>query len=144
MKSTHVLLVEDEKNTQLSLSLILRRAGFKVTTLDDGLQAFHTIVQSTDPSPPIDVLVIDIQLPGMTGLELLEALEKRKIELPTLIISGYRYREGMEEYKNRENFSYLEKPFSPDDFLLHLRLIQNTSDHQTSIVSQNELYGDKE
>ncbi|MFC1611083.1 response regulator [Myxococcota bacterium] len=115
--SARVLLAEDEEHTRLTLSLILRKIGFLVTTVADGREALKSISDLIDRQEPPALLVIDIQMPGLTGLDLMAELDKRGVFLPTVVISGYQYRKVVEGCQAHTRVAYLEKPFSPEEFL---------------------------
>lgn len=82
--AAHVLLVED----QLLVAEIFREAledrGHRVTSMPDGLAAL-----AADRADPAEVLVTDLHMPGMGGLELLARLRERRPRLPAVVVSGY-------------------------------------------------------
>jgi len=88
-KMTHVLIADDETHTRLSLSFILESAGYLVTDAPDGQEALDKILALKRTSHPINLLVLDIEMPRLTGWELLDELEERNIFLPTIIITGF-------------------------------------------------------
>ncbi|MBC7196810.1 MAG: response regulator, partial [Deferribacterales bacterium] len=65
--------------------------------------------------PLIDIAVIDIKMPGMTGGKLYETIKERYGHLPAIFISGYENDDEIKDIKN--NFSFLKKPFSSDDLV---------------------------
>jgi DNA-binding response OmpR family regulator len=117
MEKRHVLVVDDEKNTRLALSLVFRKSGFSVTALADGTEALRKAEDLVKEGSPLDLLVIDIQIPGLTGLELVEELERRDLQLPILLISGYRIKRTVERVTERACVDYLEKPFQPHELM---------------------------
>jgi DNA-binding NtrC family response regulator len=117
IKNTHLLLVDDEENIRLSLSLIARKAGYRVSTASDGEDALQKIVEFEHGPDCVDVLVIDIQMPGLTGLDLYSELQRQNLGIPVIIMSGYHYREAIAGLHVRGTITYLEKPFQPDEFL---------------------------
>ena len=122
IKNTHLLLVDDEENLRLSLSLIARKAGYRVSTAADGRDALRKIIASDHGPNRIDVLVIDIQMPGPSGIELCSELQRpdRDLGIPVVIMSGYQYREVIADLNMGENITYLEKPFQSNEFLDHV------------------------
>ncbi len=121
-----MLLAEDEQHTQLALSLVLRKAGYRVTVVGDGLQALRRTLDSSCGLDALDLLVLDIQMPNLSGLDLLHELERRDEPLPTLVISGYHYQQFVKN-QTRAKLAYLEKPFEPREFLRHVRWLLETS-----------------
>lgn len=115
-----VLVADDEKHTRVVLSLILKRAGFKVTTAEDGSEALGKLIGMIHGSMPFDLLVLDIQMPGLTGIELVEEIGKLDASFPILLITGYRERERVAELSRMYCVEYAEKPFTPDELLRHV------------------------
>ena len=123
IKNTHLLLVDDEENIRLSLSLIARRAGYRVSIEADGRDALGKIIESGHGPDRIDVLVIDIQMPGLSGIELYSEFLRQDLGIPIVFMSGYRYREVITGLNMDGNITFLEKPFQPDEFLDHVERV---------------------
>jgi len=118
MKKKHILLAEDEAQTRFTLSLLLKNEGYRVTAVADGWDALQFIEEvSGSEEDSLDLLVLDVQMPRMTGLELLDKLHQRKLHLPALVITGYGNKEMVVELMRRGCADYLDKPFEPDDLL---------------------------
>ena len=85
-KAKRVLIVDDEKSMLEVLEIFIKTINndVEVDTADDGKQALDKI-RTKKPS----ILVTDIVMPGMSGIDLLNELKKQEIELPILLISGY-------------------------------------------------------
>jgi two-component system cell cycle sensor histidine kinase/response regulator CckA len=112
-----VLLVEDETAVRELVERILRRAGFEVTTAPDALVAIRTAAEAG----PFDLLVSDVVMPGMNGLELARELRATRPDLRVLLISGY-----TEEAVGRvgpDGFELLSKPFTADELLDRIRQV---------------------
>ena len=117
MRTNHILIAEDEKHSRLALSLILKKAGYAVTAVEDGLKGLNMAIAMRDSSNPVDLLVLDIQMPGLTGFELLERLRERDLFTPALLISGYRDIEIAGQLKSAFFVDYLQKPFGPEQLI---------------------------
>ncbi|MCZ7681580.1 MAG: response regulator [Sandaracinaceae bacterium] len=78
-----VLIAEDEAILRTGFSRILSRRGFHVETASDGEEALRVI-----DDVPVDVLVSDLQMPGMGGLQLLEEVRRAHSHIPVIVISG--------------------------------------------------------
>ncbi|VAW39524.1 Two-component system response regulator protein [hydrothermal vent metagenome] len=107
-----VLVVDDEPNYLIVLSELLRDAGFEVFTAQSGKEALP-IVLGAD----LDVLISDIKMPGMDGIELLENVKNLNRELPVILITAYAEVEKAVEAMRLGAFNYLAKPF-PNEALL--------------------------
>ncbi len=82
----HVLYVDDDAVMGLMVESLLQRQGWRVSTLDDPCQA---LARAQDRDDPVDVVVTDFNMPGLSGLELAQALGERCPGLPVIITSGY-------------------------------------------------------
>ncbi|MCW7754413.1 SpoIIE family protein phosphatase [Desulfobotulus sp. H1] len=111
----HILIAEDENHTRLGLSLILRKAGYKVSLAEDGLAALAILRKTRRGEMDIDLFLTDVQMPGLTGLELLEAMKREDIFIPVVAITGYGDKDMVVSLMRRGCRDYLDKPFTPDE-----------------------------
>ena len=112
-----VLLVEDETAVRELVERILRKAGFEVTAAPDPLIALRTAAEAG----PFDLLVSDVVMPGMNGIELARELRAIRPDLRVLLISGY-----TEEAVGRvgpDGLDLLSKPFTAEELLARIRTI---------------------
>lgn len=123
MEAKHILVVEDEAQTRFSVSLILKKNGYKVTTATNGLDAFEMIDKLKASNNPVDLLLTDIQLPGLTGLELIERLANLKLSLPTIVITGYGDKEMVIKLMRSGCAEYIDKPFEPEDLVKRVGMV---------------------
>jgi len=84
IRSTRILLVDDDETFRESLSLTLADEGFGVTAMPDGASALACLANGELP----DVILLDWRMPGMSGLEVLQTLRKRGIETPVIFLTG--------------------------------------------------------
>lgn len=107
--SKTILLVDDEAPSRLLMSCILTQAGYTVLVASDGLQAMRHI----DADAPIDLLLTDLRMPGMNGVELARSAKKTRPGLPVLFASGFLdcFPESSREVPS------LTKPFTPAELL---------------------------
>lgn len=135
MNNTHILLVEDEEQTRFSVSIILKKSGYKVTAAADGLQALNIINDLKETRYPINFLLTDIQLPQLTGMELLEKLDEQGISIPALVITGYGDKEMVVELMRRGCEDFIDKPFESDNLIKH---IGNVIAKRDKVEQENE------
>ena len=128
--SKHALLADDEKHTRVALALILRKAGYQVTTVDDGQEALGAIAGASRCATGFDLLVIDVQMPGLTGIELVEEIGRLGTAVPTLLITGYRCPDRVAELRRSQCLECAEKPFSPEEFLQHVARLLARFEHE--------------
>ena len=111
-----ILVVEDEEETANSISIILRKAGYRVECVQDGLGAINRIAACKHTSS-FDLVLTDIQLPVLTGTELMDELKKTNIDIPVLVITGYSDEETLSQLENVYSVPYMIKPFKPFELL---------------------------
>jgi CheY-like chemotaxis protein len=120
---THVLIADDEPHTRLTLSLLFGTAGYLVSEAPDGRDAFEKIQAFQESSHPVDLLVVDIEMPGLTGWQLLRELETKEIFLPTVIITGFGEKQPFKGRFQKWRLEFVLKPFTPQrltDSILNL------------------------
>jgi CheY-like chemotaxis protein len=113
----HILIAEDDSATSRALSLVLGPAGARVSTVSDGEEALAFIEQRLDGPDNVDFLLFDVFMPGMGGVELIDALVERGISLPALAITGHRTEATRRALESRGYGDFLEKPFDRDEIL---------------------------
>ncbi len=111
---THVLIADDEPHTRISLSFILESAGYLVTDVRDGQEALDKILTLQRSSHPVDLLVLDIEMPGLTGWQLLDVLKKQNISLPTVVITGFSDSQTGRKVPDEWHVEFIVKPFTPE------------------------------
>jgi len=109
-----ILLVEDEEVVRLMLVEVLRQQGYAVVEARRGANA---LALAEKAARPIDLLVTDISMPGMTGWELAKSLRATRSDLPVLFISGHSDHETKSWGKLDPPPEYLLKPFTLEAFL---------------------------
>lgn len=80
---SRILVVDDEEGSRSVIEEFLRSKGYEVETFESGPPALAALEKS-----PFDLLVLDIYLPGMDGIEILREVRKRHPKLPVIAISG--------------------------------------------------------
>ena len=118
----HVLLVDDEAVVRRSMARILKREGAKVSAAGDAEEALDIVRRQA-----LDVAVLDLDLPGMRGDELLVELHKIQ-PIPTICVSGHRGAERIDQLRAR-GAVFLGKPFRGQELL---DAIQNALGSQTA------------
>ncbi len=107
-----VLLVDDEQNNRKVLRSFLDEA-WQVHEANSGPEALSVAAQV-----PLDVVVADQRMPGMTGVDLLEELRKRRPDVAGIVLTGYADMQALESAVNRANaFRFLRKPWEAADIL---------------------------
>jgi PAS domain S-box-containing protein len=113
-----VLLVEDEDAVRALAKRILTEGGYRVSALSQGKDALPLL---QDPSREFDLLISDVVMPGMRGVELAQRAHELRPELPILMMSGYTTPLEEEDRVAMAEAPLLEKPFSRRDLLGEVR-----------------------
>lgn len=117
MASMHILVAEDEDHTRLALSIILKKAGYTVSKARDGFDALKIMVDSKNGTRPVDLLLTDIQMSGLTGGELIAELDGLNISLPVLLITGYVDQDFGDELNQKYLSGVIKKPFDAEELI---------------------------
>ena len=113
-----ILLIEDEERTRRSISMVLENEGFRVTEAANGLEALDVLMNRRGAGcESIDLLLTDIVMPEMTGLELIDRVKKAHLSLPIIVISGYRDNRMMAQLVKLGCPKFLDKPFEANVLL---------------------------
>lgn len=105
MANNHILIADDEPLTRQSLYEILKFEGYRVTTAKDGLEALG-LIEKLLP----EIIISDMKMPGMDGLQLVKELKARGLEIPVILITGYGTIETAVEAMREGAFDYITKP----------------------------------
>jgi FixJ family two-component response regulator len=123
MNRKHIVLVDDDLNLLRSLEFILEAADFRVTTGRSGKEGLEKILAAqTQPQAP-DLLITDVQMPGLTGVQLIDELRRLNIFIPTLVITAYGDRKLKDELTRRDCTHTLDKPFNEEKLLQNVLTI---------------------
>lgn len=124
-----VLVVDDKELLRDSVGATLQRAGYAVVTSPDGQSALASIAQKRP-----DVVVSDLKMPGMTGLELVERIRGIDDALPVVLMTAYGAVDTAVKAIKLGAFDYLTKPFEGDELVIsvkraieHARLIRENA-----------------
>src|SRR5712691_6078727 len=116
MAAEKILVVDDEQSMTQFLGIVLRKEGFQVTTVNSGRDALDKI-----RSEPFDVVITDIKMPGMDGIQLLQGIKKHDPVLPVVIMTAYASQQSAIDAVNLGAFQYLIKNAKNDEIKLVVR-----------------------
>ncbi len=123
-----ILIVDDEPNYLVILSELLRDEGFEIFTAANGAEGL-ALVREVD----LDMVITDMQMPGIDGLQLLQAVKKINPDLPVVMITAFAEVEKAVAAMQAGAFNYLAKPFSNDELIV---TINNAVQHY-SLIREN-------
>jgi two-component system cell cycle sensor histidine kinase/response regulator CckA len=113
-----ILLAEDEQGVRTFLEMALQRAGHRVITTESGEQAVEEGMQRDHP---IDLLIADVVMPGLSGPEAADRLKQKHPRMRTLFLSGYSSHAALPERILAEPGAFLQKPFTIETLLGKVR-----------------------
>ncbi|HEX9191984.1 MAG TPA: response regulator [Candidatus Deferrimicrobiaceae bacterium] len=119
----HILIVDDEEGFRFGAVVALRRGGYRVSEAGNGGEALEKILSARDAGDPVRLVVTDIRMPVMSGIELIDALRERGVDTAFCAITCFGDQTLVSELAGKGCTDYLEKPFSPDDLVRRLREI---------------------
>lgn len=126
-----ILVVDDEPLTRNSLYEILKFEGYKVTTAKDGLEGWELIDKSRPDIP--DIMIADMKMPGMDGLELLKQVKIKGLDIAVILITGYGSIETAVEAMREGAFDYITKPIVDSEIKVVIQKIIN----QQELIEEN-------
>jgi two-component system OmpR family response regulator len=114
----HILVVEDEEHLAIGIKFNLEAEGYDATTVADGPTALKTIEQQ---ERPIDLVILDLMLPGMSGYAICETLRAAGNNVPILMLSARKLTEDRVRGYDLGADQYLVKPFELEELLSMVR-----------------------
>ncbi len=114
-----ILVAEDEDITLKHLLNALQKQGYQATGTQNGSDALQKI-----ESDQFDLLIADIKMPGMTGIELLDKIRERQIDVEVIIITGFGSIGSVVDAMKKGAYDYVTKPFNLDELLLKVGKIR--------------------
>ena len=112
-----ILIVDDEKDFLFSASLALRKAGYDVLVEENAVKAIDTALDAFRGENPFDLMVTDLRMPAMSGVEVVEILRERGIPLHVLTISSLCRKGILCTMDCSCGTNHLDEPFEPRDLV---------------------------
>jgi DNA-binding NtrC family response regulator len=116
--SSRILIAEDEEITLKHILSTLQKEGYDVTGVPDGRKALEKIDNEL-----FDILIADIKMPGLSGIELLEKVRERRLDTEVIIVTGYGSISSAVDAIKKGARDYITKPFDLDELLLKVKKI---------------------
>ncbi|OHC08730.1 MAG: Fis family transcriptional regulator [Planctomycetes bacterium RIFOXYD2_FULL_41_16] len=114
--SSKVLIVDDEKLMRISLESQLKKEGYSVKSVDNALDGLKMV-----KSEEYDVVVTDLRLSGMSGIDFLKEIKKHNQEIIVVIMTAYGTLESAVSAIKEGAYDYIAKPFSTDELIIKLQ-----------------------
>jgi two-component system response regulator HydG len=116
----HILIAEDEEITLKHLVSVLQKEGYVARGVSNGAEALQMM-----ESDRFDLLIADIKMPGLTGIELLEKIKEKQIDAEVIIITGFGSIGSVVDAMKKGAYDYVTKPFNLDELLLKVKKIRD-------------------
>ena len=133
-----VLIVDDEKNYTRILGAVLEEEGFEILTANSGPKALE-VLEGSD----VDLVLTDMKMPLMDGIQLLEKIKTRDSELPVIMMTAHGTVDKAVEAMQKGAYSYILKPFDNDRLIIYVRkavamfrVIKENRDLRNAVSSQ--------
>ena len=110
---SHILIVDDEERMRHLLSIMLESRGYQVSQAGDGAEALEMINEM-----PFDMVITDIKMPRMDGIELLGKIRERNIPCPVVFITAFATVDSAVDAMRQGAVDYITKPFEEERILL--------------------------
>ena len=124
-----VLVVDDEQDIRDASERILSRVGYHVQKASRGDEALDILNKER-----VDILLLDLKMPGMDGLEVLERIRKQNTQIQVIVITGYATVETAIEAMKQGAYDFIPKPFEPDQ----LRIVVNRAWEKMCFIREAE------
>jgi len=134
-RQARILVVDDERSMRELLAIVLRREGYEVVLAEHGKAALDLLERE-----PVDLLISDIKMPDMTGVDVLRAAKKSDQDLLAIMITAFASTETAVEAMRLGACDYLIKPFDVDLLKMKVReKIENRQIRQENVLLKRSL-----
>ncbi|WP_031385824.1 response regulator [Desulfonatronum thiodismutans] len=116
-----ILIVDDEPRVRFTLALILKHHGLQVLEADNGVEALRVMEEALEQAQRVDLVVTDIKMPGMDGLELIKILKQSEEPVKILVMTGYGDRETISRLQEIGVCGVIHKPFDGEQLISAIR-----------------------
>ena len=131
-----ILVVDDEASLRVLLTKALGRAGFECWEADSAEKALG-IIESPD-EPKFDLIISDISMSGMDGIELLRTVKKKRPDIHFIIMTGYASDYSYVDIMDAGASDYMTKPFNINSTLARIKRIAREKKHLADLETANE------
>lgn len=119
-----------------SLEFILEVGGYKVTGVGNGQEALDRIINANNSDSPIELVITDIQMPGLNGMELIDELLRLEINIPIFVITAYGRSDLTKALRERGSIECIDKPIDDEELLDRVnRLFTNRSGNEKVVYT---------
>ncbi len=113
----NILVIDTMPNSRFAAAVALQKAGYKISEAEDEAAALSTILDAQEKGEPFDLLLIDVKMPGIHGVELIYKLERQCLSIPILVTTNHVDRILITELVRNCCFDLLVKPFDSQELV---------------------------
>jgi two-component system response regulator PilR (NtrC family) len=132
---TTILIVDDEKSMRDFLKILLVKEGYEVTVAGDGEQALAALDKNR-----IDLVISDIRMPGISGLELLARIKDESEDIPVIMITAFASPNDAVQAMKNGAYDYISKPFNVDEIKSVIHSATNQTEATLKIQQAEQLF----
>ncbi len=117
-----ILLIDDDQEYCRAMQKLFERRGYEISLAADGQEALEAISEKV-----FDLILSDLRMPNLDGIELMEEIKRRKIDVPVIFLTGFGEVESYMDLMNMGAFDYLNKPIDLKELLRVVETALETS-----------------
>lgn len=132
-----ILIVDDEKNYPMIIGELLQEEGYATLTASSGMEALDIL-----SNRQVDLVLTDVKMPGMSGIQLLENIKEINPDTPVIIMTAYGSVEKAVEAMHKGAYTFILKPFENQALIAHIakaisvyRIVQENSRLKDAVSS---------
>lgn len=111
-----ILIIDDNESLRYTLTSVLEEAGYKSTAVEDGFKGIDEIKTNS-----FNLVISDMKLPGMDGLEIIKKIKKINIDIPVIVLTAFGDIKNAVDAIKHGAFDYLTKPFNNEEVILTIK-----------------------
>ncbi len=127
-KRCSILLIDDDEQSCATLGLLLKKSGYRVETAPSGEEGLNLLLKT-----PFEIVITDLRLPGMDGLEILKRVKEHNAEINVILVTGNSSAESAVTAMKYGAFDYITKPLNFDK----LKVILDKAQEKLQLVAEN-------
>jgi DNA-binding NtrC family response regulator len=128
----HILIAEDEEGLLNSMQFLFHRKGYWVSKAKSGSEAYEIFLLCSREQSPIDLLITDVQMPGMDGEILIQNIRRLDPRMPILAMTGFGHKEMVIRLMRLGCNDFIDKPFTMDQIEHRVESLLSPASHGTA------------
>lgn len=142
----HIVLVEDQSSGRFILSHALKEAGYKVTAAENGLEGYLAVKELYEKDELPDLLVTDIEMPELSGPEMIDQIDEMNIDLPKVVMTAHGSKQIVVELMRKGVNEYIDKPFEPEELIAMVKIVldKHERDKVRSEEAERKIAGERD